>query len=177
VNSHASSTPPAPPPAPPPKRTFWQRRLTDPLIALLTQGVTPDKLAATLAVGTACSMLPFLGLTTFLNLGIGLWLRMNQPIMQTLNYLLAPLHLVMIVFYVRLGERLWGATETPFQISDMLRSFRDASFAEFFQRFGMAGVHAATAWIISVPLIIVGIYYPIRPVMRKLAQACSSKST
>ena len=51
--------------------SFWQRRLIKPLRAQLTQGVTPDRLALTLAVGTTCSLLPFLGFTTLLNLGVG----------------------------------------------------------------------------------------------------------
>ena len=53
-----------------PRRSFWKRRLGDPVIALLTQGVTPDKLAATFAVGTTVSLFPFLGTTTALNLGV-----------------------------------------------------------------------------------------------------------
>jgi len=151
------------------KPAFWRRRLRDPIVAQLTQGVTPDRLAATLAVGAACALLPFLGFTALLTLGVGLALRMNQPILQTLNQLLGPLQLVMILVYVRAGEWIWRAHENRFSIPDMLRTFRDASFGEFLQRFGWAGIHAATAWLISVPIIIVCIYYPLRPVMNKLA--------
>ena len=158
------------------KPGFWRRRLGDPILAQLTQGVTPDKLAATLAVGAACAMLPFLGFTAFLTLGVGLALRMNQPILQTLNQLLGPLQLVMILVYVRAGEWIWRSHENRFSIADMLRTFRDASFGEFLQRFGWAGIHAATAWLISVPIIIVGIYYPLRPVMTKLAALRAPKS-
>ncbi len=152
-----------------PKPGFWRRRLGNPILAQLTQGVAPDKLAATLAVGAACAMLPFLGFTALLTLGVGLALRMNQPILQTLNQLLGPLQLVMILVYVRAGEWIWRSHDNRFAIADMLRTFRDASFGEFLQRFGWAGIHAATAWLISVPIIIVGIYYPLRPVMHKLA--------
>lgn len=152
-----------------PRHGFWRRRLRDPLVAQLTQGATPDKLATTLAVGTACALLPFLGFTTLLTLGAGLALRMNQPILQTLNQLLGPLQLVMILVYIRVGEWIWRAHETRFSIADMLRTFHDASLGEFLQRFGWAGIHAFTAWLISVPIIIVGIYYPLRPVMSKLA--------
>ncbi len=154
---------------PTPRHGFWRRRLRDPIVAQLTQGVSPDKLAATLAVGTACALLPFLGFTALLTLGAGLALRMNQPILQTLNQLLGPLQLVMILVYVRAGEWIWRAHENRFSIADMLRTFRDASLGEFLQRFGWAGIHAFTAWLLSVPVIIVGIYYPLRPVIKKLA--------
>ena len=151
------------------KRGFWRGHFGDPLLAQLTQGVTPNKLAATLAIGTACALFPFFGLTTLLALGVGLALGMNQPILQTLNQILGPLQLVMILVYVRGGEWIWRAHENRFSIADMLRTFRDASFNEFLQRFGWAGIHAFTAWLISVPIIIIGIYYPLRPVMSKLA--------
>lgn len=146
----------------------------DPILALLTQGVTPDKVAATFAVGTAVSLFPFLGFTTTFNIGIGLWLRMNQPLLQAINYLLTPLHLVMILVYVRVGESIWGAREDRFSISDLLTTFRNDSISEFIHRFGWAGIHAFTAWLISVPFIIVGLYYGLRPLMRRIARLGAS---
>ena len=154
----------------PARHGFWTRRVVDPLVAQLTQGVTPDRLAATLAVGTACSLFPFLGFTSLLNLAVGIRLRMNQPIMQTLNQLLGPIHLVMIVVYVRIGETLWRAGDDRFSVIEMLRFFRDASLGEFLRHFGWAGVHAFTTWALTAPLLIAALYFILRPLMRRLAQ-------
>jgi uncharacterized protein (DUF2062 family) len=149
--------------------SLWQRRVRDPIVALFMQGITPDKVALTLAVGTGCSLFPFLGLTSLLNLGVGLWLRMNQPILQTLNQLLGPVQLVLILVYVRLGEWVWRAQDDRFTIAEMLRIFREASLAGFLDRFGWAGVHAFTAWALTTPLLVVVAYWCLRPVMRRLA--------
>ena len=149
-------------------QSFWQRRLLGPIRALLTQGITPDRIALTLGVGTACSLLPFLGFTSLLNLGVGLWLRLNQPILQTLNQVLGPLQLVLILVYVRAGERIWNAPPMPLSVSTLVKSFRESP-GGFMQRFGWTGVHAATAWAISVPFIIAGIYFGLRPVVRRFA--------
>ena len=158
-------------PASPPRRGFWRRRLLDPVVALLTQGVTPDKVAATLAVGTACAMFPFLGTTALLCLGVGLWLRMNQPILQTLNQLLGPLHLVMILAYVRLGEWIWRApVEDRFSIIEVITAFAELTFRDFLARFGQAGLHALTAWALTTPLLIAALYYGLRPVLRRAAR-------
>lgn len=138
-------------------------------MALLTQGIAPDKVALTLAVGTACSLFPFLGFTSLLNLGVGLWLRMNQPILQTLNQLLTPLHLVMIIVYVRLGEWVWQAQDDRFTITEMLRVFREAGVGDFLQRFGWTGIHAFTAWALTSPLLIAVLYHAVRPGLRRLA--------
>jgi uncharacterized protein (DUF2062 family) len=136
---------------------------------LVTQGVTPDKLALTLGVGSVCSLFPFLGFTTLLNLGAGLWLRLNQPLMQTMNQLLGAVQLVMILPYVRLGEWLWQAQDSCFTITDMLRIFREASLGQFLQQFGWAGVHALTAWALTGPLLLAAVYYGTRPALRRLA--------
>jgi uncharacterized protein (DUF2062 family) len=149
--------------------SFWARRVRGPIVALFTQGITPDKVALTLGVGTACSLLPFLGFTSLLNLGVGLWLRLNQPILQTLNQLLGPLQLVLILAYVRLGEWLWRASESRFTVGEMVRFFREASFGQFVARFGWAGVHAFTAWALTAPLVILAVYYGTRPALRRLA--------
>lgn len=148
-------------------RSFWQRRVVEPLVAQLTQGVTPDKLAATFAVGTACSLFPIFGFTTLLNLGVGLRLRLNQPILQTLNQLLGPVQLVMIIVYMRTGEWLWRATETRFTVGEMLRVFHEASLGEFVRRFGWAGVHAFSAWALTAPVLIATLYFGLLPFMRR----------
>jgi uncharacterized protein (DUF2062 family) len=159
---------------PPPRPGFWRRRILDPIRAQLTQGVTPDKLALTLGVGTACSLLPFLGFTTLLNLGVGLVMRMNQPILQTLNQLLGPLQLALILGHVRLGEGLWGATGERFTIGKMMRTFRENSVPEFLRQFGWAGIHALSAWLLLAPLVVAVVYFSARPALRRAAAALKS---
>lgn len=154
--------------ATPPRPSFWQRRLVAPLRAQLTQGVTPDKIAFTVAVGTACSVVPFFGFTTLLNVGVGVWLRLNHPILQTVNYLLGPVQLALILVYVRIGEFIWRAPPMPISITQLLQAFR-ADPRAFLQHFAWTGVHAATAWLLSVPLIVASLYYVLRPAMRRFA--------
>lgn len=158
-----------PPSTAAPRPSFWQRRLLGPLRAQLTQGVTPDCLALTVAVGTACSLLPFFGFTTLLNLVVGLRLRLNQPILQTVNYLLTPVQLSLILVYVRVGEFIWRAPPVPLSIPTLVAAFRADPWL-FLENFGLTGVHAATAWLLSVPLILAALYYPLRPALRRFAK-------
>jgi uncharacterized protein (DUF2062 family) len=151
-----------------PAASLWTRRVVTPLRTQLTQGVTPDRLAFTLGVGTACSLLPFLGFTSLLNLGVGIALRLNQPVLQALNQLLGPVQIALILGYVRVGERIWQAPAMPLSPATLIDTFR-ADPAAFLVRFGWTGVHAATAWALSVPFIIVAIYLPLRSVLRRLS--------
>ncbi len=153
----------------PPAGGFWRRRLLDPLRRELGQGVTPRKLAATLAVGTVCSLFPFLGFTSLLNLAVGVALRLNQPLLQGWNQLLGPLQLLLILPYVRAGERLWGAPAGAFSVDTLLEAFAGASWGEFLARFGWAGVHAFTAWLVTAPLVAAVLYLPLVPVFTRTA--------
>jgi uncharacterized protein (DUF2062 family) len=148
---------------------FWQRRVGQPILAQLRQGVAPDTIALTLGVGTACSLFPFLGFTTLLNLGAGIALRMNQPILHTVNVLLAPVQLALILVYVRAGELIWRDSAHLFTVGEMLQVFRDASLTEFLVRFGWAGLHALTAWLITSPVLVAIITLSVRPLLRRLA--------
>lgn len=145
-------------------KSFWRRRVVDPVIALLKQGITPDKLAQTCGAGFVCSMFPILGTTSVLNLIVGLRFRLNHPLMQTLNQILSPLHVIMIVFYVRLGEWIWQADDDPFTVREFVQSLRAASWSDIFDQFGAALLHSMTAWAITAPLFFIAIYFPFRRV-------------
>ncbi|MCF3651225.1 DUF2062 domain-containing protein [Synoicihabitans lomoniglobus] len=153
-----------------PRPSFWQRRVVAPIVKQLTQGVTPDRISFTLGIGTVCSLFPFLGFTWLLNLVVGVPLRLNQPIMQTFNQLLTPIHLPLILIYVRGGELIWGAQAEPFSVVEMVQNFADLSLGEFIHKFGWAGAHAFTAWLLTAPLLFAMVYYPLRPVIRRLAR-------
>jgi uncharacterized protein (DUF2062 family) len=150
--------------------SFWQRRVRAPLLALLTQGATPEKLASGIAWSAVCSLFPFFGCTTGLNAAVAFWRGLNQPLMQAINYALSPLHLVMILAYVRLGEWLWVADDEHFSVRGMLSSFHELSLGAFLHKFAWAGVHALTAWTVTAPLLFAGVYQAARPALRRLAR-------
>jgi hypothetical protein len=152
-----------------PKPGFWQRRVRDPLLALLTQGATPEKLASAIAWGFVCSLFPFLGFTTGLNALVGLWRKLNQPLLQALNYALSPLHLAMILVYVRIGEWLWRAEDRHFTLRGMIASFHELSFGAFLREFGWVGAHAFTGWLVTAPALFVVVYFPARAGLRRLS--------
>jgi uncharacterized protein (DUF2062 family) len=168
------------PPASVPKRTLWQRRIADPVVAQLTQGITPEKIALTVAVGSACGLFPIWGTTTLLCIIVAFILRLNQPIIQLLNWALVFLHVPAILLCVHFGEFLFGVPHQPHFIKEMYRLLAwnhslgfwgnatafDRNLAEFFRQFAPTALHAIAAWALLAPLFIVICYYPLLPVMR-----------
>lgn len=152
-----------------PKRGFWQRRLLDPMRAILAQGATPRELSIAIALAIVCGLFPFLGTTTLLTLGVGMALRLNQPIMQTVNYLLSPVQLLMIPVFVQTGALILGANADDFSVALMLEAVREASIMEFLRQFGMAGWYAFVAWLLAAPLMTAVVYFAVSPFINRLA--------
>jgi uncharacterized protein (DUF2062 family) len=150
-----------------PARTFWQRHVIDPVAVQLTQGITPEKIALTLAVGSAFALFPILGTTTLLCLIVGISLRLNQPIIQIVNALCTPLHLPVIYGMVRLGNILFKVPHSHMGIRMMNQLLWDDP-KEFFEHFGMTAVHAIVAWIIVAPFWMVVVYLLALPVLREV---------
>lgn len=73
----------------------------------LRQGVSPRRLALTLALGFAIGCVPVVGIPTLVCAGLALALRLNLPAIQAANYAVMPLQLIMIVPFVRLGGWLF----------------------------------------------------------------------
>jgi uncharacterized protein (DUF2062 family) len=151
------------------RRTFWQTRVRDPIVAQLTQGITPEKIALTLAVGSALALFPILGTTTLLCLLVGIALRLNQPIIQMVNFLCAPLHIPLIYLSVHWGERLFGVPRVPFSIRYVANLLWDDP-VRFMHRFGTTLLHAIVVWGIAAPFWIAGIYYIFLPMLREIAR-------
>jgi hypothetical protein len=99
---------------------------------------------------------------------------MNQPLLHTLNPLLGPLQLLLILVYVRTGEWIWGHATDAFTVSEMIRHFRELSLAQFLARFGWAGLHALTAWLLTSPFLAAAIYFALRPILRRTAARLSA---
>lgn len=129
---------------------WLRRKVRDPLVAELRQGVSPEALATAVATGAALGLLPFLGTTTAACALAGRLARLNHLALQLTNYLLAPVQLLLIIPFVRLGERLTGAEPVAIDLATVARVFTETP-GLFFERFGLAGLHAALAWVVVAP--------------------------
>jgi len=151
-------------------RTFLQRRLVDPLLALMRQGVTPRELALSVALGVTIGLIPVLGVSTLLCALAALLLKLNMPAIQIVNYLLAPLQLILIIPLLRLGERLAGSPPFPVTLESATALFSQ-SVVHAIQVLATAIAHATLAWLVLAPLLIIGLYRGLEPVFRRLQRA------
>lgn len=78
--------------------------------AVMSCGLTPRKLALTLCIGTAFGIIPLVWGTSLICIIIAHVFRLNHVALQSVNYLLWPVHLLLLVPFFKLGSQLftWG---------------------------------------------------------------------
>ena len=108
---------------------FLQRRVVQPIKSLLLQGITPEKIALSLACGAVLAVFPVLGSTTLLCAVAAILLGLNLPAIQLVNYLMYPIQLALIVPFLRAGAFLFHTKPLPFSLSQMLAMFPAATHA------------------------------------------------
>jgi uncharacterized protein (DUF2062 family) len=144
-----------------------RRRVIDPLLGQLRQGVTPERLAWSLALGLALGIFPVLGATTLLCLLVAAALRLNQPAIQLVNYLAYPLQLLLLLPLLQAGQRLFGLQ--PLSITPAgLRAEAAAGLGALLSRYGGALLRAVLVWaIVAVPLALL-VRLLLRPLLARL---------
>jgi uncharacterized protein (DUF2062 family) len=150
-------------------KNWLQRRILDPLLALLRQGVAPDRLALCVAIGVVVGNIPILGVSTILCGAIALIFRLNLPAMQIVQAAMAPTQVLLIIPFVRLGEWILRVPPQPVSIKEGL--------ALLAQGVGHAVIvlwdailHAGLAWILVAPMAVFLFYKLLAPVFEHAAE-------
>lgn len=121
----------------------------------LRQGISPRRLALTLALGFAIGCFPVVGIPTGLCALLALALRLNLPAIQAANYVVMPLQFVLIVPFVRLGGWLFAsAPRQLFPAGAVLRMPHLALPFNLIAQLGSLAEYAMLAWlVIAIPAV------------------------
>lgn len=149
--------------------SLWRRWVVRPVMAQLTQGVSPSKISLAVAFGVTTGLFPLLGLTTIVSVAAGIPLRLNQPVLQLTRELVYPLHLATLLLFMRAGETLFGAAHVPLSIPLLTERFI-AGPGQFLAEYGMTGLYGVVVWLLLTPLILGPVYFISRFFLEKAAR-------
>jgi uncharacterized protein (DUF2062 family) len=96
-------------------RGWLRRRLWEPLLALLRQGLSPSRLALSVALGAWIALFPALGVTVVICASAALVFRLNMVAIQTANFAVYPLQFLTLFPFFRAGE--WLFDRPPLRMS------------------------------------------------------------
>jgi len=148
-------------------KDFLHKRLIRPIVQLLTQGITPEKIALSLAFGFMLGIFPVLGTTSLLCLLAAMLFRLNLPAVQLVNVLVNPLWFALLIPFIRAGERLFGVPPLAMTASQIL-ALANAGFLHSIGVLWLTALRAAAAWLLVGPLGIVVLYLILVPMVRRL---------
>ncbi|HEY1253079.1 MAG TPA: DUF2062 domain-containing protein [Thermoanaerobaculia bacterium] len=138
------------------------------IVQQLTQGLSAEKIALTIAVGLCIAIIPIVGATTILSFAAAWALRLNQPIIQTINWSSYALQLLLIFPFIRLGEWIFRAPRMRLSLEQMVALVKADPWGALVSLSATFG-HAVVAWLLVVPFVGAVAYFAFRPILRALA--------
>jgi uncharacterized protein (DUF2062 family) len=120
------------------------------VIAWLRQGISPRRLALTLALGFAIGCFPVMGIPTALCAVLAVAFGLNLPAIQAANYAVMPLQLALIVPFVRLGRLCGFSSGRAIQAGALLHG----SPSVLLMQMGSLAGQAMLGWlVIAIPAV------------------------
>ena len=153
-----------------PRPPWWQRWIVAPVKVQLTRGISVERISWTIALGIVLGVFPIMGTPTLVCLFAGWALRLNHVVLQVFKEAVYPLHLALILVFIRLGERISGGPVTRFSIPELLGKFK-ADPLQFAADFGMAAWHGVVAWLLIAPVAVVLLKWLVTPIVRRIAES------
>jgi hypothetical protein len=145
-----------------------RRRFLDPLLILLSQGVSPDRLALCVAIGVVVGNIPILGISSILCTVIALAFRLNLPAIQIVQAAMAPTQLLLIIPFVRLGEWILRVPGRPLSLKEGLDLLAQGA-GHAIVALRDAILHAGFAWILVAPIAVFSFYKLLTPLFERAA--------
>jgi uncharacterized protein (DUF2062 family) len=153
---------------------WLRRRILDPLLAFLKQGMAPNRLALCVSIGIVIGNIPILGVSSILCGIIALVFRLNLPAIQIVQAAMAPTQVLLIIPFVRLGEWLLRAPHQALSIKNSLALIaQGAGHAIIVLRDAI--VHAGFAWILIAPFATILLYKILTRVFERAAARINNR--
>jgi uncharacterized protein (DUF2062 family) len=133
-------------------KDFLKRKIIDPILNFLKQGVTPTKLAWAVSAGIVIATVPIFGVCTILCLA-AIWVfRLNPAAVLLTNQIAYPLQFLLYFPFLRSGEWLFNAQSVSFTLSQLVNLFK----TDFFQAIEIiwwSTLYGMTVWIVlAIPV-------------------------
>ena len=147
---------------------IFYKRFATPLIQLARQGVSPDLLALSLALGLCTSCFPVVGTTTILCTLIALTWRLNLPAFLLANWVALPLQLLFLIPLIRLGGMLFHSQSLAIPPAQLLSMFAEKPWRAT-QQLWTWQWHAIVAWALMAPFVCALLTLILRIPLRRMA--------
>ena len=142
-------------------------RWLKPFLQLLRQGISPEKIALTIALGIILGITPVLGSTMLLCTFAAILFRLNLPAIQLVNGVVYPLQFLLLIPFYRLGGWMFRADVSTISLGGVTALIREG-VGHAVQTLWVVTMHALVAWLV-LGMAALGILYAVLvPLVRHL---------
>jgi uncharacterized protein (DUF2062 family) len=153
--------------------TLANSKWLKPFIDLLRQGVSPEKIALTLALGIVLGVTPVLGSTTLLCTLAALLLRLNLPAILLINGLVYPLQLFLLIPFYQCGAWAFGVDVSAISLEAVVTMIR-ADIGNTIRTLWVVTMHALAVWLVVGALGSMILYALLIPLARRMYESVRS---
>ena len=146
---------------------LWRRKVVQPLIGLLRKGLTPEKIALSIALGVTLGVTPVLGSTALLCTLAAIVLRLNLPATQLVNWLVYPLQLALLVPLLRAGAWVFHRPLAEITLDHVFELIR-TDVLHAVTMLWMATLHGLVVWFALGSVTTGLVYLLLVPVLKGL---------
>jgi len=147
-------------------RATLYRKLVQPFLDLLKQGVTPEKIALTVALGVSLGVIPVIGSTTMLCTLAAVALRLNLPAILLVNGAVYPFQLMLLVPFLRAGAWAFRAAGPKLTMGEIFNLIRVNAWHAI-TTLWIATMHALVIWLIAGCVVSAFVYIVLLAVLRR----------
>jgi hypothetical protein len=132
--------------------------LKDKITALFKQGLTPKELIQSIIVSGLISVIPIIGVSTFIITTVSLKSKLNLPVMIALSYLMWPVQILLIIPFIRAGEFIFSVPQNHHTVEEIISSFQE-SFFKTLNHLSFELLCGFGGWLLTAVPVAVGVYW------------------
>ena len=142
-------------------------RWLKPIIQLLRQGLSPEKIALTIALGIILGVTPVLGSTVLLCTLAAIVFRLNLLVIQLASTVVYPLQFILLIPFYRLGAWMFGEDASTVSLQGVAALIK-AGAGQAVWTLWVVTLHALVAWLALGAVSSVILYAVLVPLVRHL---------
>ena len=148
-------------------RQYWLRPVIQWVRKLLLQGIAPEKIALTIALGIVLGVTPLLGSTTLLCTLAAIGPHLNLPAIQLVNAVVYPLQFILLIPFYRVGAWIFGASASTISLGGVAALIK-AGVGHAITALWVVTMHALVAWLALGAVTLAILYVALVPIVRLL---------
>lgn len=131
--------------------------LKDKVTALFKQGLSPILISQSIIVSGVFSIIPILGVSTFILTALSIKKKLNLPIMIAISYLMWPIQVLLIIPFIRVGEFIFSVPSTHHTAMEIINSFQN-NFFQTLSKLSFELLCGLGGWLLTVVPVSIGTY-------------------